>query len=33
MSAYYANKKDSILSLTWKVFVFENVANKTLEIP
>ena len=31
MSAYYANGEESILSLTWKVFLSENIALKTLE--
>jgi len=33
MSAYYANGEDSILSITWKVFLSENIAHETLEIP
>ena len=33
MSAYYANGEELILSLTWKVFLSENIAHKALEIP
>ena len=33
MNAYYTNGEDSIFHSLWKVFLSENIAHKTLEMP